>query len=61
MYMKKSMKEVSLVVRTTAKALANGLMGAPISETGQITSNMDLAGRRSQAEMSTRATLKKAY
>ena len=58
MYTKRCMKEVSLMVRTTAKALANGPMAAPIRENGQITNNMERVGRRSPAAMSTKVTLK---
>ena len=41
MYTRKYMKGALLAARTTAKALANGLMAAPISVNGQITSNME--------------------
>ena len=58
MYTKKFMKEVSLVVRTTAKVLANGLMAVLIPVNGQIISRMEQAGRRSQAAMYTRVTSK---
>ena len=59
MYTKRCMKEASLMVRTTAKVLANGLMAAPISVSGQITSNMEQVGRRNQAVTSTKVALKK--
>ena len=57
MYTKRCMKEASLMVRTTAKVLANGLMAAPIPVSGQITSNMEQVGRRSQAVTFTKVAL----
>ena len=57
MYTKRCMKEASLMVRTTAKVLANGLMVAPTPVSGQITSNMGQVGRRNQAVTSMKVTL----